>query len=130
MEIKWRTVEGTQLEKPKEIDTASSPFTVYVRRNITQKTIEQESGEKVTVWVYDEAKLTLAEYAQYQKELAECNSLSQQELMDSNLVLMGAIAESFEQQMISEENQFIIMGAIADMFENIMEAISNISTNS
>lgn len=130
MEIKWRAVEGTQLEKPKEIDTASSPFAVYVRRNITQKTKEQESGEKVTVWVYDEAKLTLAEYAQYQKELAECNSLSQQELMDSNLVLMGAIAESFEQQMISEENQFIIMGAIADMFESIMEAISNISTNS
>ena len=42
------------------------------------------------------------------------------------LVVMGAIAESFEQQITAEENQLIIMGAIADMFESIMDAITNI----
>ena len=84
----------------------------------------------MSVWTYDEAVLTLAEHAQYQKELADCNSLSQQELTQSNLVVMGAIAESFEQQIAAEENQLIIMGAIAEMFESIMDAIANINTTS
>lgn len=127
MQLNWRKAEGTQTEKPKELDTAASPFCVYLRKNIQQETKEQESGN-VKVWTYEEAVLTLAEYAQYQKELADCDSLSQQELIESNLVVMGAIAESFEQQIVEEENQLIIMGAIAEMFENIMDAIANIGT--
>nr|DAY65849.1 MAG TPA: hypothetical protein [Caudoviricetes sp.] len=130
MQLNWRKAEGTQAEKPKEIDTAASPLCVYLRKNIQQKKREQQGGESVSVWTYDEAVLTLAEYAQYQKELADCNSLSQQELIESNLVVMGAIAESFEQQIAAEENQLIIMGAIAEMFESIMDAIANISTTS
>lgn len=129
MQINWKKVEGTQPEKPKELDTTSSPRVVYVRRNISQEVREQENSDDVTVWVYEEAIMSLSEYAQYQKELAECGSLSQQELMESNLVLMGAIADSFEQQLIAGENQLIIMGAIAEMFESIMEAIMSITTN-
>lgn len=112
MQLNWRKAEGTQAEKPKELDTAASPLCVYLRKNIQQETREQDSGS-ITVWTYEEAVLTLAEYAQYQKELADCNSLSQQELIESNLVVMGAIAESFEQQIVAEENQLIIMGAIS-----------------
>lgn len=126
MQINWRKVEGTQAEKPKELDTESSSRAVYIRKNITQETREQESGESIQVWVYEEAKLSLSEYAQYQKELAECGSLSQQELMESNLVLMGAIADSFEQQLLAGENQLIIMGAIAEIFESIMLGLATI----
>lgn len=128
MQLNWRKAEGTQEEKPKEIDTVASPFCVYLRKDIQQETREQQGGESMSVWTYEEAVLTLAEYAQYQKELADCNSLSQQELVESNPVVMGAIAESFEQQIVAEENQLIIMGAIAEMFESIMDAITNIST--
>lgn len=129
MLINWRRAEGTQAEKPKEIDTAASPFSVYMRKNIQQEIREQPDGESVAVWTYEEAVLTLKEYAQYEKELAECKSLSQQELVENNLVVMGAIAESFEQQITAEENQLIIMGAIAEMFESIMDAIADIGTN-
>ena len=128
MQLNWRKAEGTQEEKPRELDTAASPFCVYLRKNIQQETRTQENGDSVNVWTYEETVLTLAEYAQYQKELIDCDSLSQQELKESNLVLMGAIAESFEQQIAGEENQLIIMGAIAEMFETIMDAISNIGT--
>lgn len=128
MQLNWRRAEGTQAEKPKEIDTAASPYSVYIRKNIQQE-VRQQSGGSVTVWTYDEAVLTLKEYVQYQKELAECKSLSQQELVENNLVVMGAIAESFEQQITAEENQLIIMGAIAEMFESIMDAIADIGTN-
>lgn len=106
MQLNWRKAEGTQAEKPKEIDMAASPLCVYLRKNVQQETREQQGGENVSVWTYEEAVLTLAEYAQYQKELADCKSLSQQELIESNLVIMGAIAE---------------------MFENIMDAIANVS---
>ena len=129
MQLNWRRAEGTQVEKPKEIDTAASPYSVYIRKNIQQEVTQQQGGGSVTVWTYDEAVLTLKEYAQYQKELAECKSLSQQELVENNLVVMVAIAESFEQQITAEENQLIIMGAIAEMFESIMDAIADIGTN-
>lgn len=129
MQLNWRRAEGTQAEKPKEIDTAASPYSVYIRKNIQQEVRQQQGGGSVTVWTYDEAVLSLKEYAQYQKELAECKSLSQQELVENNLVVMGAIAESFEQQITTEENQLIIMGAIAEMFESIMDAIADIGTN-
>ena len=125
MQINWKAVEGTQPERPKELDTASSPRCVYLRRNIKQLEKPTENGN-VTVWSYEEARLSLSEYVQYQKELAECGSLSQQQVMENNLTLMGAIADSFEQQLAAGENQLIIMGAIADMFENIMLALADI----
>ncbi len=128
MQLNWRKAEGTQAEKPKEIDTAASPLSVYMRKNIQQEIREQPDGESVAVWTYDEAVLTLKEYAQYEKELAECNSLSQQELVENNLVVMGAIVESFEQQITAEKNQLIIMAAVAEMFESIMDAIADINT--
>ena len=78
----------------------------------------------------NEAILTPKEYEQYQKELAECESMAQQELVDRNLVIMGAIADSAEMQITGEENQLIIMGAIADLYESIMDAIANIKTTS
>ena len=56
--------------------------------------------------------------------------MAQQELVDRNLVVMGAIADSVEMQITGEENQLIIMGAIADLYESIMDAIANIKTTS
>lgn len=120
MEIKWIATEGTQAEKPAEIDTKSSPYVVYLRRNISQE--EKESGDQtIKVWEYEEARLTLAEYAEYQKELAACNSLSQKELVENNLILMSALADTFEQQLSIQENQLIIMEAIAELYENITQ---------
>ena len=130
MQFNWRNAEGTQQEKPKELDTTLSLHAVYVRKNIKQETKEQTDGNTVKVWTYKEAILTPKEYEQYQKELAECESMAQQELVDSNLVVMGAIADSTEMQITGEENQLIIMGAIADLYESIMDAIANIKTTS
>lgn len=117
MQLSWKTVEGTQQEQPKEVDTTSSPLTVYLRKDITRVEKEQ-NGETIQVWHYQEAVLTIPEYVQYQKELAECDSLSQKELLESNLVVMGALADSFEQLLTLQENQLTLMEAIADVFEN------------
>lgn len=42
---RYTDVHGSQIERPPEIDTQSSPTTVYVRENIRRE------GE---FWVYDE----------------------------------------------------------------------------
>lgn len=120
MQLNWRTVEGTQAEQPKTIDTASSPYCVYIRKDIKQVEKTDANENTVKMWRYQEAILTIPEYLQYQQELAECETLSQKELLESNLVLMGAVAESFEQQLVIQENQLILMEAMAELFENMV----------
>lgn len=51
---------------PEEIDTASSPTTVYLRKNIhAEERTDPETGESRTVFVYDEAKMPRQEYVDY-----------------------------------------------------------------
>lgn len=66
MRITWKQVTGSQQSKPSEIDTISSPSTVYLRRNI-EKTEITNDDETISVWKYDEAQLTREEYEGYLK---------------------------------------------------------------
>ena len=117
MNIRYEYHEGTQSVKPLAVDTVSSATAVYLRRNIEQviKT-DPESGEKTAVWRYEEAKLTLPEYEEYKSEAA---ALLTAKITDDNLSLMEAIAESYEQSMIAQENQLTIMSALADLYDAI-----------
>lgn len=59
----WKTATGTQPERPAEVDRESSPTTVYLRKNIRQvEQKEEDSGETVKVWQYEERELTVTEY--------------------------------------------------------------------
>lgn len=59
----WKEVHGTQDEKPAELDTSSSRFTVYERRNIRQEQVTLgPENEQITEWVYDERTYTKEEY--------------------------------------------------------------------
>lgn len=60
----WRTVFGTETEKPAEFDTSSSPSTIYQRRNITEETQTDEDGNEVKGWRRDEREMTPDEYNQ------------------------------------------------------------------
>lgn len=69
MTIKYKYHEGSQTEKPVKIDTFSSPTAVYLRKNIQRITrIDEMSGEKISLWGYEEAKLTLDEWTAYLAE--------------------------------------------------------------
>lgn len=61
MLINWKYTESTSF--PAEIDDTSSPTTVYLTRNVQEK---QREGE--TYYAYETAKLSRAEYAEYQSE--------------------------------------------------------------
>lgn len=62
---------------PEELDMDSSPTTVYIRRNIreVERTDDIGEGEPVTrtVYVYEEAKLSHADYAIYCEEINTAN---------------------------------------------------------
>lgn len=56
---RYTDVHGSQMERPPEIDTQSSPTTVYVRENIRRE------GE---FWVYDEMQYSPQEFIQLQSQ--------------------------------------------------------------
>lgn len=59
---------------PELIDTTSSKKVVYLRKNVVEKQIEDEyTGKSYTMYEYDEAKLTKAEYKQYLTEISVMN---------------------------------------------------------
>ena len=64
----WRKVQGSQVERPSEFDTTSSPTTVYQRKNIVQVEVEGADGSKTTVWEYEERTMNHTEYAKLVNE--------------------------------------------------------------
>lgn len=98
MQIIWKNVTGCQPNKPDEVDTTSSPTTVYLRRNIRQTEIT--SGEEtIQVWEYEEAQLTKEEYEEY-LELAQIFSTPEMEKMKERLeaqdTIIAALASDAE----------------------------------
>lgn len=62
--MKLEFYKSSSSVKPELIDTTSSKKVVYIRQNIVEV---QKDG--ITLFEYDEAKLTKSEYAEYLKEL-------------------------------------------------------------
>ena len=63
MNIKWFKTESTI--RPQEIDTLSSPTTVYLRKNIQEIEKKDFNEQKTIIYEYDEAALTITEYQIY-----------------------------------------------------------------
>jgi len=120
MNIEYKHREGSQSVKPALVDTTSSKAVVYLRKNIERvfKT-DPQSGADIAMWSYDEAILPLADYEVYKTEVG-VDVMAQ--MSKDNLDLMDAIATTYEQSIVAEENQLTIMCAIADLYD----AIANI----
>ena len=57
----WKTVRGDV--KPLALDTTSSTFVIYERRNIREEEIKDgTTGKPYTQWVYEEREYTVDEY--------------------------------------------------------------------
>ena len=100
MQIIWKNVTGCQPNKPDEVDTTSSPTTVYLRRNIQEAVIgEQMDGTSITGWEYEEAQLTKEEYEEY-LEVAQIFSTPEMEKMKERLeaqdTIIAALASDAE----------------------------------
>lgn len=73
--MEWIKSESTVI--PETVDTASSKTTVYLRRGIKEKQRTDEiSGETMTFYEYEEAKMTHEEYEEY-LQVAEAVNMRQ-----------------------------------------------------
>ncbi len=95
MIIVWKNVTGTQSDTPAEVDTTSSPDTVYLRKNIEECTIDMGT-QKVSGYTYQEAQLTPEEYEQYKEELEELDTEAFKAQKANNEAIMEALAEVYE----------------------------------
>lgn len=60
----WKNVRDGRVERPEELDTKSSPTTVYERRNIKQVAMHDEmSDTDIVEWTYEQREYTVEEYS-------------------------------------------------------------------
>lgn len=106
MILKWKKSESGVY--PQLVDTTSSKYVVYLRKNVAEKQATDEiTGETHIMYEYDEAKLTKEQYEEYLKhpeiptiiEMEEkMNSLKQEnaDLQSQIELLTGCILEMSE----------------------------------
>ena len=98
----WRTVFGTEPEKPQEFDERLSPTTVYQRRNVVEKTKVEEDGTKVVGWEREERELTLDEYQQM-KLVQEVVNTNKSEIVSSVTDFQkSAVIDEYTLQLVEE----------------------------
>lgn len=88
MKLKYQKSESTIY--PEIIDTTSSKTVVYLRKNISEKWVEdEETSEGHIIYEYDEAKLTKPEYEQYLKEISILDIQQQRADIDYIALMTG-----------------------------------------
>ena len=93
MNIEWYQSESTI--KPAEVCLDWSPKSVYLHRNIRLEEREDDLDvQTVTMWVYEEAKLSRADYAIYAAEQNTNDIIAaEQEITEQDLSMMEAEQE-------------------------------------
>ncbi|MGL5715058.1 MAG: hypothetical protein ACRCXT_06785 [Paraclostridium sp.] len=77
----FKNVKSSQTGYPEEVDTKSSPTTVYIRNNI--KRIDEEKENGFHGWEYDEIQYTVDEYNANKISILEGGQKSQDALIQS-----------------------------------------------
>lgn len=89
--------------KPTEIEIGKD--SVALRRNITEEERTNTDGDKLTFWVYEEARMSFEEFAEY-----------------SNYIIIA-------DQKNSKDNQLVLMEAIVDLYEMVLNLSQEGSVN-
>lgn len=109
MKIDFKTVESTL--KPNILDIVFN--TAYIRKNIKEENRTHFDGKEYTMFVYQEAALTLEEYAEYTNQIMAENALKGQNDSSNIVSLMSG-------QVMNDDNQITIMSALADIYEALL----------
>ena len=118
LKLAWKEVIGNQERKPTTTDTTSSPTTVYIRKNVKRVLITQPDENSAYAWQYEEAALTLAEYAEYEDLVAQIETPAIQALQEQNSILQADIYESVAEQMANQEStNLAVLEGLAALYE-------------
>ena len=109
MELIYRYSESTV--KPVEIEICES--TVFLRKDIeSEDRYDEASDTSTTFWIYQEAKMTPSEFAEYSNLIMATNAIKGTE--DSENIKDLKVGQEN-----GDNNQLIIMEAIADLYDAI-----------
>lgn len=89
---------------------------MYLRKDIRKVLIEQ-NDQAYYAWEYEEAVLTLEEYAEYEELVAQVATPAMQTLQEQNTILMEALADIYERLENQEQSSAAIMSGLADLYE-------------
>ena len=116
IKMNWKTVIGMQETKPATTDTTSSPTTAYIRRNIKRVLVNQ-GDTSYYAWQYEEAALSLEEYAEYEELVAQLETPAIEALQEQNQVLAAGLTDIYERLENQEATSSAIMSGLADLYE-------------
>lgn len=96
--------------KPAEIEIGKR--SVYLRKDIAEEERRNENGKTITVYTYQETKMSLEEFNKYSTQQAAINAINgTNDSENITNILIG--------QENGDTNQLIIMEAIADLYDAI-----------
>ena len=87
--MKLNYIKSQSSVKPDLVDTTSSKTSVYLRKDIVEKTVTDMDGNETIMYEYDEAVLSNAEYEEYLKELEVIDIQQQRADIDYILMMTG-----------------------------------------
>lgn len=94
---KFQTTLGSQKERPLEIDTTSSEYVVYIRRNIEPYENTDKFGSTFKGWKYEEVAVPNNDFlADFVKQLIEENQQLKKQIEEDNLTIMMGMADIYE----------------------------------
>ena len=108
MEPIYRYSESTV--RPSELEL--SKRTVFLRKDISEVERKDEDGNITSYWVYQEAKMSHAEFNEYSSFLSMKNTITSANDSEN-------ISQLVTGQENGDNNQLIIMEAIADLYDVI-----------
>ena len=113
MEPKYEYSESTV--RPVSVEVGKR--TVFLRKDILEeeRVINDETGETVTFYVYQEAKMSHAEFNEYSSFVAAKNAID-------GMNNSSNIEQLLTGQTNSDSNQLTLMEAIADLYDIILSA--------
>lgn len=104
MNVNFKKCEGTQEQRPLEVEITGFGNVVYLRRNI--QTIIKDGVE---FWSYEEAKMTKEEYELYQKDMAQMDTSVMQELMKQmSVIQLNQEMEAVNREIATEEQMKLL----------------------
>ena len=120
MASEWRKVYDTRPERPPEIDTTSSAYVVYLRRNITQEEMHDEmGGVDRQVWVYEQKTYTHEEYNDLTSPATQAvmQAISEQTVDTVTAMMTDTTGEELQKAVMQEINAQTadIITAMADL---------------
>ena len=109
MELTYQKSESTV--KPLEFEATVD--TIYLRKNITEETREQEGFDPIIMYVYDECAMSLEEFNEYSRMVMAQNALKgTNDSANINKLVDG--------QEMNDMYQLTLMEAIADLYEILL----------